>query len=130
MFEHSSGGILILCYIKSMSFGLCHKHDVLYFLVRILAMSVGFSLKSKPCQVHIVLKIFETIQHCHSILLCTHTHSHTHTHTHTRTHAHTHNVTCSHTHTHISFRLCPSTAGCCPPSMLSIVVCLMLSCSR
>ena len=29
---------------------------------------------------------------------------------------------------HISPRLCPSTAGCSPPSMLSIVLCLLLSC--
>ena len=31
---------------------------------------------------------------------------------------------------HLSPRLCPSTAGCSPPSMSSIVFCLLLSCSR
>ena len=30
----------------------------------------------------------------------------------------------------LSFRFCPSTAGCSPPSMSSIVLCLLLSCSR
>ena len=29
---------------------------------------------------------------------------------------------------HLSPRLCPSTAGCSPPSMSSIVLCLLLSC--
>ena len=31
---------------------------------------------------------------------------------------------------HLSPRSCPSTAGCSPPSMPSIVLCLLLSCSR
>ena len=74
-----------------------------------------------------------------------HTHAHTHTHTHTHTRAHTHTCTYKHTHTHThiheraraqtntlkfiisSSRLCPSTAGCSPPSMSSIFVCLLPS---